>query len=794
MIKAFIRKTALLFLGVVLLSSYFVPVNALSSEQKKLIQNGVYYYNLDACSSLSNGGQQSDSAPIDGSVYMMGDSITAGAKNDLEKEFRSANIDVSQIDGVGSRSFVSKGEGQTNGLEAIDKDIDNIKKSGVVILALGTNGEDANGKSSIFAKNAKKALEKIRDPKDGNPNAKVYWVNIFAESPPIKHKSDYNKVINGLDNVTVINMDKENIPLDDKVHPTSAGYKKYAKSLVSSLDSKGATSKEADRASGNSELDGFKLPATKGGTGLETAITPAGNLVTGSEKVTFSNHASKGEEYRDYYVTMRWNYTKWNWNGTTSGVDNKQFNWFKEKPRLVLVTNPETKKSIIAAALEAGPAPWTGIDGGNNNDPKQGWSNPQEGTPLDYKGRVSGFPPKAFKAMGMTSADQRINGKGPDLLYAWAPDQSAKPGPTDLSVDGSQADTNSKGNCSCTTEKKQDIGLGGDVDKFLKVLAFQESGGDPNQPGSSGGARGKYQYIDSTWKSSADSYYKPALKYPTANQAPESVQDAVAFLEYTKKFKDLNNDLFKLAVSHFYPAANSNPGLLDQKPPSNVITPRQYAQKLIGTIKTNGKWQDIPLKYTDAPEFDKYAKGAGGTSDSASQDSTGQTVSDGLCATEQSADTTDGKVGDFSWPLPKKFWDSQRGDFLKPHHTYPAADIPIAPGTSVYSITSGKVKSAGNNGDAGFSVFIDYNGVEFGYFHGTPGSIKVKAGDTVRSGQLIMKSGYSGHVIPAGPGGAHLHVNVRVNGVNSCPQDIFKAMGQNKSPDLTKLRTSGCSY
>ncbi len=149
-----------------------------------------------------------------------------------------------------------------------------------------------------------------------------------------------------------------------------------------------------------------------------------------------------------------------------------------------------------------------------------------------------------------------------------------------------------------------------DVDKFLKALAFQESGGDPTQPGSAGSARGKYQYIDSTWQARFNSY-EPASKYNQAHLAPEAVQDAVAYIEYAQKFKELNNDIFKLAVSHFYPIANSDPSKLDIIPPSNVITPRQYAEHLINSIKKGGKWEKIPLKYTDAPEFAKWAEKAG---------------------------------------------------------------------------------------------------------------------------------------------------------------------------------------
>lgn len=181
--------------------------------------------------------------------------------------------------------------------------------------------------------------------------------------------------------------------------------------------------------SGIPKLDGFELPASKGKTGFEESVNANGIIPSGG-RVTFAKHAKLGQEYRDYYITMRWGYVRWNWNGTSTGgaKQPKMYNWLAEKPRLVLVTNTRTKKSIIAVVMEAGPAPWTGVDTYPNNNPKQGWKNPQDGTPAEYKGRVSGFPPKAIKALGAKQG--MSNGDGDELLYSWAPDQNAKPGPT----------------------------------------------------------------------------------------------------------------------------------------------------------------------------------------------------------------------------------------------------------------------------------------------------------------------------------------------------------------------------
>lgn len=174
-------------------------------------------------------------------------------------------------------------------------------------------------------------------------------------------------------------------------------------------------------------LDGYALPAEQGKTGNEEPINALGQVPSTGGRVAFAPFAALGQEYRDYYITMRWNYRAWNWDGTSVANDSEHLAWLREKPRRVLVTNPRTGKSIIAVIMEAGPAPWTGVDRNRGGAPKQGWSNPQVGTPAGYTGRVSGFPPKAIEALGAQQG--MFDGSGDVLQYSWAPDQNATPGP-----------------------------------------------------------------------------------------------------------------------------------------------------------------------------------------------------------------------------------------------------------------------------------------------------------------------------------------------------------------------------
>jgi hypothetical protein len=194
---------------------------------------------------------------------------------------------------------------------------------------------------------------------------------------------------------------------------------------------------------GPGSLDGHTLPASKGGTGFEEPINTQGQVPSTGGHVTFAGNVQKASTapiagdpegrslqdlYRQYYITMRWRYVKWNWNGSAESPGPESVDFYQKAPK-VLVTNPRTGKSIITVVLEAGPAPWTGIDTSPNNNPKQGWTNPQDGTPATYHGRVSGFPPRAIADLGAT---QRMKGDvniGDELTYQWAPDQNALPGP-----------------------------------------------------------------------------------------------------------------------------------------------------------------------------------------------------------------------------------------------------------------------------------------------------------------------------------------------------------------------------
>lgn len=155
-----------------------------------------------------------------------------------------------------------------------------------------------------------------------------------------------------------------------------------------------------------------------------------------------------------------------------------------------------------------------------------------------------------------------------------------------------------------------------------------------------------------------------------------------------------------------------------------------------------------------------------------------------------------GVVGGMTLPVAPTWYLSNPEWFTKPHHDYPAADIPVPTGTEVYSMTAGTITRAPIHSAStgyGLGVWIDAgNGIEFIYGHGLDGGGVPGAGvgDVVKPGQLIMHSDNTGHSF-----GAHLHLEIRVDGVKIvCPQSLFVAIAELKPlPDIKNLPTTGCT-
>lgn len=133
-------------------------------------------------------------------------------------------------------------------------------------------------------------------------------------------------------------------------------------------------------------------------------------------------------------------------------------------------------------------------------------------------------------------------------------------------------------------------------------------------------------------------------------------------------------------------------------------------------------------------------------------------------------------AGTYTTPVAKDWLQQHTNEFTKPHHDYPAMDIGVSDGTPVYAVTNGVVLTLSGGGCGnGITIKGDDN-MYYVYCHGT--EVLAKQGDRVTVGQQIMISGHTGHVIPAGPAGAHLHFQMddpSHNQIHLCPHPTVKA-------------------
>jgi murein DD-endopeptidase MepM/ murein hydrolase activator NlpD len=147
-------------------------------------------------------------------------------------------------------------------------------------------------------------------------------------------------------------------------------------------------------------------------------------------------------------------------------------------------------------------------------------------------------------------------------------------------------------------------------------------------------------------------------------------------------------------------------------------------------------------------------------------------------------------VGGYSLPVGRHWYDEQPVWFTKPHHDYPAADIPVPTGTPIYSMVAGTVAGTPTSGRCGIGVVVNGDdGAQYTYCHGLPGSQVVAVGERVDSGQQVMLSASTGNST-----GPHLHLGIRISGQQRCPQPLLVAIADGAPVDAVTLPASGCSY
>lgn len=118
----------------------------------------------------------------------------------------------------------------------------------------------------------------------------------------------------------------------------------------------------------------------------------------------------------------------------------------------------------------------------------------------------------------------------------------------------------------------------------------------------------------------------------------------------------------------------------------------------------------------------------------------------------------------------------------RPYRSHTGQDFPAPTGQPVYAVTTGRVirsesllagggtcttlpicggakRSYGN-----LLVIETADGGQVTAWYAHLAERRVRVGETVRTGEVIGTVGYQGNVIPQGPGGAHLHFEVRIKG------------------------------
>ena len=240
-------------------------------------------------------------------VYMLGDSITVGAKNELESEFNTKKIKP-YINASGTRSITGAGVTtgfKTSGLEAVRGDKARIDKAGSVVVALGTN------QNNNFEESIKDLVKEIKAADTDKSGLEIFWVNIFSKGGSNGYgrvdRERINASIEKLStdlNYSVIDTTKADIPLSDSVHPTSEGSKTFAKTVVGDLgegestdQSEGTGGCKCGGESGDVNLVGSENAEKTWNYFIDKGLSPAqvagimGNLETES---TFNPLAIQG--------------------------------------------------------------------------------------------------------------------------------------------------------------------------------------------------------------------------------------------------------------------------------------------------------------------------------------------------------------------------------------------------------------------------------------------------------------------------------------------------------------------
>ncbi|MCL2341771.1 MAG: peptidoglycan DD-metalloendopeptidase family protein [Firmicutes bacterium] len=144
------------------------------------------------------------------------------------------------------------------------------------------------------------------------------------------------------------------------------------------------------------------------------------------------------------------------------------------------------------------------------------------------------------------------------------------------------------------------------------------------------------------------------------------------------------------------------------------------------------------------------------------------TVNSELIQIANSSINADYVGGTLAWPAPGYYtitcpFGMRLHPILKIYELHTGADIGVPSGSDIIAANDGVVVKSEYNPAYGNIIMIDHGGgISTVYAHGS--ELIAKVGDTVKRGDVIMKSGSTGWST-----GPHLHFEIRINGIVTDP-------------------------
>lgn len=718
---------------------------ALSAEQKALYRKNILYYDL-GCAEVADSVKAAGNIE---SVYMLGDSITEGAENNLTEEFKKKDINNVLINASVSRSITAAGitKDRTSGLQAIedDKNKPGLKDADAIVVALGTNQMDSNFKKSVG--------DLINKAKEVNADAKIYWVNVFS---PISGKGVVNETIrevassNGAEVINTVNGNIE-IALSDPlhVHPSPAGNKRFAEIVAGGIGTNNST---PDKSGG---IDTLK----------DKRVYMVGDSITDAAKgVLAREFESKGAEaFINASGASSITYSGVGMSGLEAVEHDK--NKVKNSDIIVIAhgTNhfpsdfqPAMKQMIskVKSYNDSAPILWVntfttadthlGAESSNRDNPAytaQGAAKKNE----IISNQASGL---GFTVIDVKSADiKTYDGIHPDPGSINGTDKYAKAVVGGISLPD-EAQKAQKG-CGCSTAAKT---LSGNNNAEKIWNFFIENDYTPEQ---TAGFLGNFSV------ETGDTFDPTIVQ--GGGSSPEVIVDGVTgygIAQWT--YQARQQALKSFAESKGSPSGSLEVQLdfviheLKGSPVRGQIKSTKTiedAWRIISHEYENPAEPDNPKRGTEAQRYyNKFTGSGGGGGDSGGS----EPDSNGLCG--QGSGTSS---GNFVWPVDKQYgvgscWNEPRGS-----RGHGGLDILAPTGAPISAVDGGVVKVAdqGDLGGFGKTVMIDHgNGFWSLYAHMK--SIDVSLDDKVSQGQKIGEVNNTGSASK----GEHLHFNLQKHG------------------------------